>query len=145
MGSRGAPRRRRLLPHRQSVRPALQPRGWVATSGVGGQWRSVRRSHRVRAFSGEQLAPGNSAARSHRRRGRGLLTRWRSDRSCGDGPFTRPVLAVPSRARGLANHHSSARFSGCTCWSRGAGPPSNEALGQVASRIVKALELILLK
>jgi len=128
MGSRGASRRRRLLPRRQSVLPALQPRGWVATSGVGGQWRSVRGSHRVRALSAEQLASRNSAARSHGRRGRGLLARCRGHRSCGDGPVTRSVLAAPSRARGVAVADRNSGICGRVgCGSR-AGPKTTEHL-----------------
>jgi len=105
----------------------------VAAGGVGGQRRCVRSSHRIWALSAGQLTSCNRAARSYGSRARGLLARCRSNRSCDDGPITRPVLAVSCRGRGLADRHRSARVSCCTCCGCVAGSASNEALSQIAS------------
>src|SRR5262245_3733237 len=50
----------------------------------------------------------DSTALSRSRRAGGLPARSRGDSSCGYGGFTRPVLAVPSRAGALADHHRPA-------------------------------------
>src|SRR5262245_3187152 len=82
MASRGASRRRRLLPHRLGVCPAGQQRAIVATLCVGCQRVLVCRAYRIRALSTAQLTPSGCIAHS-----RGGCDRGNPSCSCRHGTF----------------------------------------------------------
>ena len=108
LASRGAPRRRGLLPHRQAVRSAGQPRASVAVGGVAGEWRCVCGAHRLRTLRAAQLTTSARRARCagccHRR----LRACRRRARAFVVGRIRVPGHVAP-RPPALARCH------GCSC------------------------------